>query len=81
MEQNVRVGLENSSPIICEACGGDTFSEATYLRKISKLLTGSPEDMIVPVPTFICTKCGHVNTQFQVKDAKAQPTDTPKIIS
>ena len=39
MEQNVRVGLENSSPIICESCGGDTFSEATYLRKISKLLT------------------------------------------
>ena len=82
MDQQVKVGLENSSPIICESCGGDTFREATYLRKISRLLTGSQEDMIVPVPTFTCAQCSHVNEQFQVKDAKPQSTDTSiKIIS
>lgn len=71
MEQpNLKVGLENSTAILCESCGGQTFREATYLRRISKLLTGSPEDMIVPIPTFACIQCNHVNDQFQLKDKK-----------
>lgn len=67
MDQNLRVGLDSSTPIVCESCGNDTFREAAYLRKVSKLLTGSPEDMIVPVPTFVCAKCNHVNEGFQLK--------------
>ena len=67
MDQNLRVGLDSSTPIVCESCGNDTFREAAYLRKVSKLLTGSPEDMIVPVPTFVCSKCNHVNEGFQLK--------------
>lgn len=72
--QQVRVGLENSTAIVCEDCGNLTFTEASYLRKISRLLTGSAEDMIVPVPTFVCTKCGHVNEQFQIKEPKKPDT-------
>ena len=53
----------------------NTFIEANYIRKISKLLTGSPEDMIVPIPTFVCTKCSHVNEQFKIKMPE------PKIIN
>jgi hypothetical protein len=67
----IRLGLDNSTPIICEACGNDTFIEAQYLRKVSKLLTGSPEDMVMPVPTFLCAKCKHVNENFQLPGSKA----------
>lgn len=77
MGQQVRIGLENSNPIVCEKCGNDTFKEATYLRRISKILTASSEDSIVPVPTFACAKCNHVNEQFQLQDAKpATPEST-----
>ena len=62
----IRVGLENSTAILCEACGNDTFVEANYLRKISKLLTGSAEDMVVPMPTFLCSKCNHINSGFRM---------------
>jgi len=65
----IRVGLENSTAIVCEACGNDTFVEANYLRKISKLLTGSAEDMVVPMPTFLCTKCNNINSSFRIPDA------------
>lgn len=75
MDQNLRVGLDSSTPIVCESCGNDTFKEAAYLRKVSKLLTGSPEDMIVPVPTFVCVKCNHVNEGFQLKEPKSKPED------
>ena len=72
--QQVRVGLENSTAIVCENCDNTTFREASYLRKVSRLLTGSADDMIVPVPTFICAKCGHVNEQFQIKEPKKPDT-------
>jgi len=67
MDNQLRVGLENSTAIICESCNNNTFIEANYIRKISKLLTGSPEDMIVPIPTFVCAKCSHVNENFKIK--------------
>jgi hypothetical protein len=66
----IRVGLENSNAIVCEACENETFIEANYLRRVSKLLTGSPEDMIVPVPTFLCSKCGHINPNFRISEPK-----------
>jgi hypothetical protein len=70
----IRLGLENSNAITCEACENDTFVEANYLRRVSKLLTGSADDMVVPVPTFLCSKCGHINANFKIQDAK--PTDS-----
>ena len=79
MDQNLRVGLDSSTPIVCEECGNDTFKEVAYLRKISKLLTGSPEDTVVPLPTFACSKCNHVNESFQLKDSKPKK-DEEKII-
>lgn len=67
----IRVGLENSTAIVCESCGNDTFIEANYLRKISKLLTGSAEDMVVPMPTFLCAKCNHINAGFAMPGEKS----------
>lgn len=71
--QDLRVGLDQSTAIVCEnpECDkNETFNEVVYLRKISKLLTGQAEDAIVPIPTFQCTKCGHVNEQFKLKMIK-----------
>jgi hypothetical protein len=34
------------------------------LRKASKFLTGTPQDALIPLPVFSCSKCGHVNTEF-----------------
>jgi hypothetical protein len=70
--QQLRVGLENSTAILCEACGNSTFKEASYLRKISRLMAGTPDDVIMPVPTFICAKCAHVNSQFQIREEKTE---------
>jgi hypothetical protein len=44
------------------------FKEVTLLKKVSKILTGAPEDTIVPFPTYMCNKCGFVNEEFQLFD-------------
>lgn len=69
MENLAAPGIDikkNSTGVICEVenCGSNTFVEVVFIRKVSKLLTGSPKDSFVPIPTFQCSKCGHINKEF-----------------
>lgn len=61
------ISIEKTNPVLCEECENDTFVQALYLRSVSPLLTGTGEKGIIPVPTFTCTKCNHVNTEFRIK--------------
>ena len=71
-------GLNQSTAIVCESCQNPTFIEVTYLRKVSRLLTGRPDDSLMPVPTFACSNCGSVNEEFKIKEA--EPTEPSSII-
>jgi len=71
MENQQRVSLEmmkNATDIKCESCGHDQFEEILKLKKISKLMTGSNKDTLIPIPLFACKKCGHVNKDFDVEN-------------
>ena len=59
-----KVNLRDSETISCEKCESIYFREVIYIKKVSKLLTGSPEDTIVPFPIYKCDSCGHVNKGF-----------------
>lgn len=61
---NINVQLDKTLPVICEECGNQTFQEGLMLRKISKFLTATAKDSLLPIPTFVCMKCGHVNAEF-----------------
>lgn len=78
--QQVKITLDNSEEIKCESCENNTFTEVHFVRRISKLLLGSPEDVITTVPAFACSKCGHVNEQFQLSD-KPKKDKSPIITS
>lgn len=67
MQQQVNIDLKKTLPIVCEECNNQTFSEALILRKVSKFVTATEKDSIYPIPTFVCTKCGHVNSDFMPK--------------
>jgi hypothetical protein len=70
----MNVDLKNTTAITCESCSNETFTEAVFLRRASKLLTGAATDSIMPIPTFQCAKCNHINKEFTPKIV------TPKII-
>lgn len=71
-QHQIRISMENSTPITCDSCKNDTFVEVNYLRRISKLLTGSPQDMVMNFPAFACSKCGHINEQFRLPEENKQ---------
>lgn len=67
-QMKVNVSLDKTTGIKCEECGCETFQEALMLRKVSKFLTGQNQDGVLPIPTFVCSKCGHVNKDFYPKE-------------
>jgi uncharacterized Zn finger protein len=63
-----KIDLRQQPTVICEGCGGHYFKEVVILKKVSKLITGSSEDTLVPFPTYMCNSCGHVNEEFKLFD-------------
>ena len=62
----VNIDLKEQPSVVCEKCEGVYFREVTMIKKVSKLLTGSGQDTIVPFPTYMCNHCGHVNNEFEL---------------
>jgi hypothetical protein len=66
-EKNLpRIDLKEQLTLTCEKCESKFFEEVVMVKKVSKLLTGSMEDTIVPFPTYRCADCSHVNKDFEL---------------
>ena len=61
-----KINLKEQETIKCEKCESKFFKEVTMIKKVPALLTGSPEDTIVPFPTYMCNECSHVNADFEL---------------
>jgi len=67
MEDITNIGgpsLSQTEAVKCEKCGCEVFTPAYMIRKVSRLLIGAKQDGIMPIDTFVCVKCGHVNKEF-----------------
>jgi uncharacterized Zn finger protein len=64
----LNISLDKTTGVTCEKCGGHTFTEGLIIRKASKFLTGTEKDAVIPIPTFVCSNCGHVNQEFLPKE-------------
>ena len=68
MENLPKIDLKQQPTETCESCGNEYFKEVTLIKRVSKIYTGSSEDTLVPFPTYMCEKCGHVNKDFALFD-------------
>ena len=67
-KMKLNIDLKKTTGVSCDECNNETFQEGLMLRKVSRFLTGETQDGVIPIPTFICSKCGHVNKDFYPKD-------------
>lgn len=56
--QPVGITLEETTPVICEKCNSDLFSQKILVREISPLITGNSSPQLVTIPVFVCDGCG-----------------------
>jgi len=66
----MNIDISQSTPIIDDN-GNQIFFEATVLRKISKFLTGTPDDAIVPIQVFV-NKEGKILTSLLPKELRQE---------
>ena len=71
----LNISLSQTTEVVCEACGGDVFTEVLFIRKAPKFLTGSAQDSLIPIAAFACAKCKHVNEDLRPKEPKPQSND------
>lgn len=64
MAPQMNIDLSKADDVICERCGNYTFQEVMLMKRISALISPTGKDAIVPIPTFACNACGHINKQF-----------------
>ena len=71
----------NSPNVIC-SCGSKVFHEAVVLKKISTLMSGTGREELVPIPVYVCDKCGKIPDEFTNKSAAkmilGEETEEPK---
>jgi len=51
------VSLKDARDMNCE-CGNNTFMPGYRFKKLSKIMTGQPQDTIIPIEMYLCTTCG-----------------------
>lgn len=71
-QMNLNISLDKTKEVACEKCGNNVFIEGMLLRKASRLLTGTSQDALIPIPVFACSKCGNVNDEFLPYQLKEQ---------
>mgnify|MGYP006301819135 CR=1 FL=1 len=59
--------LESAVDCKCEKCQTKTFAPIFLIKKISALTSPSGQEMSLPIQTFACSSCGHINTEFVPK--------------
>ena len=65
-----QIDITKSKPMVCAECGYDVFITGTKFRRISKLITNTPQDIIVPIEISLCGSCGALNQDLMPPQLK-----------
>ena len=66
-QPQVNVDFDQTTGLECDEWKNETFTQVFYIRKLSALLSPAGEESLIPVPTFACAECGHVNEGLKAK--------------
>lgn len=58
MQQQLKLGLAQTSGHKCPQCGSAFFEQSLLLRKVSKFLSGTADDAYIPISVINCKQCG-----------------------
>jgi uncharacterized Zn finger protein len=58
------IKLEDLTDVKCEGCEGEYFRPIMLIKRLSPLISPNGKEQLVPIQTFRCDDCGHVNKAF-----------------
>jgi hypothetical protein len=63
-KQRMQVDISLATDVVCSSCGNQFFQPVLMCKKLSALVSPSGEEILIPIETAICTKCGNINEEF-----------------
>lgn len=76
---SMNVDIKNTTAIKSPD-GNQVFSEGVILRKVSRFVTGTSEDGVIPIPVFYDVKTGKVLVELLPKELRAEFEDQADIM-
>jgi hypothetical protein len=70
-QMNLNIDIKNTRPITSPE-GNQVFAEGVILRKVSRFVTGTQEDGVIPIPVFYDIKTGKVLVELLPKELRAE---------
>jgi hypothetical protein len=67
-QPQMNVDFTQTTAEVCEKCENDTFNEVLKIRKLSALLSPTGQSTMIPIKTFACIECNHINLDFLPKE-------------
>jgi hypothetical protein len=71
---NMNVDIKNTTAIKSPD-GNQVFSEGVILRKVSRFVTGTSEDGVIPIPVFYDVVTGKVLVELLPKELRTEFED------
>lgn len=73
--------LDQATFISCGNCGSQVLQSLSVYMKFSKILAGTPDDVIQPIPVVVCSDCGTIVEELLPKEfigkIKNQQSENP----
>ena len=69
-QQQVNINPDDLEDVVCDECGSQFFNEVFLFKKLSAVLSPTGKDTMVPLKTYKCQECGHINKIFLPEEPK-----------
>ena len=69
--QQPKIDLSNTTALK-NFDGGDTFTQQFIIRKVSRFVTGTDEDAMMPIPCFYDVQTGEILLETLPKDLREE---------
>ena len=76
---NLNIDIKNTTPLTSPE-GNVVFAEGVLLRKVSRFVTGTSEDGVIPVPCFYDVISGKPLLEMLPKELRSEFEDTDDTI-
>jgi hypothetical protein len=69
-QQNMNLNIDLKNTQVIEPKNGKVWSQGFILRKVSKFVTGTSEDAIIPIPVFYDPNTGEICQETLPKELR-----------
>lgn len=64
VDQSQALDLSDATNVACEKCDNNSFHMIFKIKKVSSGMSPSGQDGFLPLQTYACAECGHINDNF-----------------